>query len=159
MAQLLWGWLEFPVSFLTHAGRKVQSYNNSGGGRTDTERSQWGGVVTGREEGGLTGKQSFLPKIFRWKMSKGSFVPDMLNVFQKMNRLWYALRSYVQAVGSWSNFPLKSPISQPALLWGYFMYSTRFEPYLWKWRFSCYKEKTWIVSDFFTMEHQDPGFQ
>lgn len=51
MAQLLWGWLEFPVSFLTDAVRKVQSCNNSGWGRTHTEQSHWGVAVTDEEAG------------------------------------------------------------------------------------------------------------
>lgn len=46
MAQLLWEWLEFPVSFLRDAIRKVQSCNNSGWGRSNTEQSQWAIVVT-----------------------------------------------------------------------------------------------------------------
>lgn len=38
IVQLLWGWLEFPVSFLTDTVRKVQSCNNSDWGRTNTEQ-------------------------------------------------------------------------------------------------------------------------
>ena len=161
MAQLLWGWLEFPVSFLTDAGRKVQSCNNSGWGRTETEQSQWGGVVTEGKEGALTEKQCLWLKIFRWKMSKGSFVPSMLNVFQKM---WYPVRSYVQAAGHWPNFPLKVPhytfLSQLALSWGYFMCSTKV------WALSMKMDVLLLkravlnnISTFWRMEHQDPAFQ
>lgn len=53
MAQLLWGWLEFPVSFLTDAVRKVQGCSNSSWGRTSPEQSQGGRAVIEEELGGV----------------------------------------------------------------------------------------------------------
>lgn len=104
MAQLLWEWLEFPVSFLTDAIRKVQSCNNSAWGRSNTEQSQWAIAVTYDEGGKLFQGNSLLPKIFRWKMSKESFMASMLNVLQKMNMLWCSLRICIKATPNCSNY-------------------------------------------------------
>lgn len=94
-----------------------------------TEQSQWGIAVTDGEGAAFAEKQSLSPKIFRWKMSKGSFVPGTFSVFQKMNVPWYPVKSCVQATCHCPNLPPHVLhylfLWWLALPWGSFLCSTK----------------------------------
>lgn len=137
MAQLLWGWLEFPVSFLTDTVRKVQSCNNSVWKRTHREQFPWAVVLTGWEEWAFPKKQSLTYDI-QVQMLKGSFAPSVLNVFPKGSRLWYLSRYYVPKNYHHPDFTLTkntlqclslSPLLGPDVMW---CVVHRVEPLYWK---------------------------
>lgn len=81
------------------------------------------------------------------KTSKGSFVPSRLNVLQKMNMLWYSLRTSVKQLQIVVTGTLHSPfLSRLALPWGYFMCNTKVWALSGKWMLCCWKEHSWITS-------------
>lgn len=145
MAQLLRGWLEFPVAFLTDAVREVQACNNSDWGRMGPEQSQGGGVGLGRDGRCSfplwTEKRSLSFRIFRWKASKGLLVPVIVNVERQAYCIFNNI--YIQMI---SHSP-SEPSEHPAGFRFSFSISfawDRFGPRWWNWMFWNWKVQSQI---------------
>lgn len=139
MAQLLWGWLEFPVAFLTDTVRKVQGCNNSSWGRTGQSNPREAEQIW-RVMGGVPPLFALRlsSRIFRWKASESSLVPGMVNAGRKAYHIQLQIYSSHQ---SQPQILFKCPAGNLSLSSSFAW--DRFEARWWKWMFWNWEVQSW----------------